>query len=332
MNEKTSRKTSRKTSQVSDKEVTTFELIPKPRHGSEDWLRLRWRDGQGRCTFGASDAPALMGASPYSTRSDLFYDKSVDPTVEEDKPVFRRGNVLEPALLEEASYLLGVRVFTPSVMYRAGRFTISKDGVDNQEQPTIGVEAKTSARYSVHTADDLPFEWCWQGWAQQSVLNVPLFFIVLDRDLRISMVELPRNQEAIDQLWAEAERFGALVDSGARADAEINQFSAEQIASLYIPTPTSIELPESARGVIANLREARESRRQAEAQESIAKDELARLLLANEVGLLDGERVVSWKQHAGKQALDSKRLRTEFPDVYEDFLKIGDPFRVMRVK
>ena len=217
-------------------------------------------------------------------------------------------------------------------MYRAGRFTISKDGVDNEERPTVGVEAKTSARYSVHTADDLPFEWRWQGWAQQSVLNVPLFFIVLDRDLRISMVELPRNQEAIDQLWAEAERFGALVDSGARADADINQFSADQISSLYKATPTAIELPESARAVLANLRDARETRRLAEKQETIAKDELARLLLAHEIGLLDGEQVVTWKQHLGKQALDTKRLRADLPEVYENFLKIGDPFRVMRVK
>jgi predicted phage-related endonuclease len=164
------------------------------------------------------------------------------------------------------------------------------------------------------------------------VLNVPLFFIVLDRDLRISFVELPRNQEAIDQLWAEAERFGALVDSGARADSEINQFSAEQISSLYRATPTAIELPESARAILANLREARETRRLAEKQETIAKDELARLLLENEIGLLDGEQVVTWREQPGKQALDSKRLRTELPEVYENFVKVGDPFRVMRVK
>jgi predicted phage-related endonuclease len=161
---------------------------------------------------------------------------------------------------------------------------------------------------------------------------VPLFFIVLDRDLRISFVELPRNQEAIDQLWAEAERFGALVDSGARADSEINQFSAEQISSLYRATPTAIELPESARAILANLREARETRRLAEKQETIAKDELARLLLENEIGLLDGEQVVTWREQPGKQALDSKRLRTELPEVYENFVKVGDPFRVMRVK
>ncbi|MGA1239765.1 MAG: hypothetical protein ACO3XZ_03395, partial [Ilumatobacteraceae bacterium] len=136
----------------------------------------------------------------------------------------------------------------------------------------------------------------------------------------------------IDQLWAEAERFGSLVDSGARADSEINQFSAEQISSLYRATPTAIELPESARAVLANLREARETRRQAEKQETIAKDELARLLLENEIGLLDGEQVVTWREHPGKHALDSKRLRTELPEIYENYLKVGEPFRVMRVK
>ena len=83
---------------------------------------------------------------------------------------------------------------------------------------------------------------------------------------------------------------------------------------------------------MANLREARETRRQAEKQEAIAKDELARLLLENEIGLLDGEQVVTWREHPGKQALDSKRLRVELPEVYENFLKVGDPFRVMRVK
>jgi len=87
-----------------------------------------------------------------------------------------------------------------------------------------------------------------------------------------------------------------------------------------------------ARAVLANLREARETRRVAEKQETIAKDELARLLRENEVGLLDGEQAVTWREHAGKQAIDSKRLRTELPEVYENFLKVGDPFRVMRVK
>ena len=309
-----------------------MKLIPKPIHGTLEWLYGRQKDENGKAIVGGSDAPALMNASPYKSRGDLYHDKVTTPVVGGFNMAFHRGNVLEAPLVTEAERILKIALHTPDVMYRSGRWNINSDAVDNEESPSVQIECKTTTRYTIASADDLPIEWRWQGWAQQSVLNVPLFFVVLDRDLRISFVELPRNQEAIDQLWAEAERFGSLVDSGARADSEINQFSAEQISSLYRATPTAIELPESARAVLANLRDARETRRLAEKQETIAKDELARLLLENEIGLLDGEQVVTWREHAGKQALDSKRLRTELPEVYENFLKIGDPFRVMRVK
>ncbi|MEY2740741.1 MAG: YqaJ viral recombinase family protein [Ilumatobacteraceae bacterium] len=305
--------------------------IAKPRHGSEEWLRLRWRDADGRCTFGASDAPALMGASPYTTRADLYLDKRVDPVMEEEKPVFRRGNVLEPALLDEASHLLGVRVATPRVMYRAGRFTISMDGVDDEERPTIAVEAKTTARYTVHDADDLPMEWRWQGWAQQSVLGVPVWFIVLDRDLRITMVELPRRDDAIAALWDEAERFGAMVDAGTPADADINQFSADQIARLWPASPEPVALPDSARAALDELRAARTARREAEGRESDARDAIARMLLGHEVGLLDGERAVTWRSQPGRASLDARRLREELPEVYERYLTRGEPYRVLRV-
>jgi predicted phage-related endonuclease len=53
-----------------------MERIPKPKHGSKEWLLTRWRDDQGKCVFGASDIPALMNASPYKTRAELFADKS----------------------------------------------------------------------------------------------------------------------------------------------------------------------------------------------------------------------------------------------------------------
>jgi predicted phage-related endonuclease len=52
-----------------------MERIPKPKHGSKEWLLTRWRDDLGRCVFGASDIPALMNASPYKTRAELFADK-----------------------------------------------------------------------------------------------------------------------------------------------------------------------------------------------------------------------------------------------------------------
>lgn len=307
-----------------------MQVIPKQKHGSKDWLLARWKDEQGRCVFGASDIPALMGASPYKTRGELFADKVNEPVVQEENAVFRRGNLLEKPLLEEASRILGANIFTPEVIYRDGRLSISLDGVDNEQQPSVVVEAKTSTRYSIYNSEDLPDEWLWQGWAQQAVLQVPVWFVVLDRDQRISVVELPDNPAAIDALQIETAVFGGWVD-GDSMDEDINVFSAADIARIWKPTPTSVELPASAVDWALQLEEARAMAKQAADLESKAKDALAQMMLGNEIGTVDGVQLVTWKQQAGKASLDTKQLRADHPELVSQYEKQGAPFRVMRV-
>jgi hypothetical protein len=307
-----------------------MQVIQKSKHGSIDWLLARWKDEEGRCVFGASDVPVLMGASPYKTRGELFADKTNMPVMQEETAVFRRGNLLEKPLLEEASRILGTNIFTPDVVYRDGRLSISLDGVDNEQQPSVVVEAKTSTRYSIYTSDDLPEEWCWQGWAQMAVLQVPVWFVVLDRDQRISVVELPDNPAAIDALQIETAVFGGWVD-GEPMDEDINNFSAADIARIWKPTPTSIELPASAVDWALQLEEARAMAKQAADLETKAKDALAQMMLGNEIGTLNGAQLVTWKQQAGKASLDTKQLRADHPELVQQYEKQGAPFRVMRV-
>lgn len=307
-----------------------MQVIPKAKHGSKEWLLARWKDEQGRCVFGASDIPALMGASPYKTRGELFADKVNEPVEQEETAVFRRGNLLEKPLLEEASRILGINIFTPEVIYRDGRLSISLDGVDHEQNPTVVVEAKTSTRYSIYTADDLPVEWCWQGYAQMAVLQVPVWFVVLDRDQRISVVQLPENPEAIEAIRLETAVFGGWVD-GDPLDEDINNFSATDIARIWKAEPTSVELPASAVEWALQLEEARAMAKQAADLESKAKDALAQMMLGNEIGTVDGVQLVTWKQQAGKASLDTKQLRADHPELVNQYEKQGAPFRVMRV-
>ena len=307
-----------------------MQVIPKQKHGSKDWLLARWKDEDGRCVFGASDVPVLMGASPYKTRGELFADKVNEPVEQEETAVFRRGNLLEKPLLEEASRVLGTNIFTPEVVYRDGRLSISLDGVDDEQNPSVVVEAKTSTRYSIYTSDDLPEEWCWQGYAQMAVLKVPVWFVVLDRDQRISVVELPANPKAIDVLQLETAVFGGWVD-GDPMDEDINNFSAGDIARIWKAEPTSVELPASAVDWALQLEEARALAKQAADLESKAKDALAQMMLGNEVGTVDGVQLVTWKQQAGKASLDTKQLRADHPELVSQYEKQGAPFRVMRV-
>jgi len=307
-----------------------MERIPKPKHGSKEWLLTRWRDDQGRCVFGASDIPALMNASPYKSRAELFADKLNEPQEQTETAIFRRGNLLEKPLLEAASHELGLGIFTPNTIYRDGRLSVSLDGVDNTIQPEIVVEAKTTTRYSIYDENDLPIEWLWQGWAQQAVLDCPVWFSVLDRDLKISVVQLPKNEVAIDTLRLEAEVFGEWVDSNTPPLDEINNFSADDIARIWKVTPTMLELDATAAQLVIDLEKARATSKEASEAEIRIKDALAQILLGHEIGMFNGQKILSWQQQAGKTVLDTARLRADHPELVKEYEKQGNPYRVMR--
>jgi predicted phage-related endonuclease len=307
-----------------------MQIIEKPKHGSEEWLRLRWRDEKGNVLFGASDAPALMGASPYTSRSELFVNKLSKPEIKPDNPAFRRGNLLEPVLLGEASEFLGKPIFTPQQMYRQNRFIVSLDGVDNAVTPSVIVEAKTTNKYAIRSSNDLPEEWLWQGWAQQMVLQVPVWFVVLDRDLRFSVVEMPTNETAIDSLVTEAEIFAEMVESGKPSPSDLNTFSADQIARIYEVQPTAVEIGDEGMEWVFQLESARSAKKIADEQEAQARDEIAKMLLGNEVALYNGEKVLSWKQQEGRAGFDAAKFKAENPELATRYEKQGQPYRVMR--
>lgn len=307
-----------------------MKVIPKPEHGSEAWLRARWRDESGHVVFGASDAPALMNASPYTSRGDLFVDKLHEPTVKETTAVFHRGNVLEPVLVSEAGRRLGISVVTPDVIYCGDRFRISLDGVDDAADPAVVIEAKTTTRYRVSSAEDLPPEWLWQAWAQTLVTGAPVYFSVLDRDMNLALIEAPTNAGAVDALRVEAESFAGLIECGDLPDA-LDDFNADQIAAIAKPAATRIDLPVEALGLVEQLVLARAQRKSAEQEEAQAKDELARLLRGNEIGSIGGMDVVSWKEQGGKSRLDTRALLEAHPELRDRFTVRSAPFRTMRV-
>lgn len=308
-----------------------MKVRAKEQHGSLEWKRARWKDESGLCVFGASDAPALMNASPYRSRADLFVDKTTEPQeVNETNDAFYRGNLLEPALIEHAINELKMDFSTPDVVYKEGRWVISMDAVDNYAKPTVGVECKTTTRYHVESAQDLPMEWKWQGWAQMLVLDVPIFFSVLDAGQRVRFVELERNNEALDLLQEQAEIFGHAVDTGDFI-IEIDELTAEQIARLYPATDDAVEIGTDGLTWVEALEEARAMKKQADFLEKEAKDHLARIMQNATRGTLNGVPVVTWKEQRGTASVDVKALREEHPELIAQYTKEPTSFRVMRI-
>lgn len=113
--------------------MRTLTLI----QGSPEWLAHR------RTVRNASDAPAMMGASPYVSRAELVrrYATGIEPEVDAATQArFDRGHEVEPALRALAESLIGEDLYPVTGVSDDGYLGASFDGVNLDE--TIIFEAK----------------------------------------------------------------------------------------------------------------------------------------------------------------------------------------------
>lgn len=300
------------------------KVIPKPAHGSIEWLRLRHRNANGDCIVGASEVSTIMGCNPFQSLSDLAVRKTLEPTVGEQNDAMVRGNVLEPALVQHASDVLEQRLHTPDFMYSRGRIiaTLDAQGIDN---PDLVVEAKTTNSWA--SGDAFPDSWFWQAQAQMYCTGAPkVVFVILDRHQRLVFEFVESNKHAHDDMWDKVEAFCSAIDRGEIPESET--LTAPMVAELHPQSAGEVELDHSAIALLAQWQGVKESISLLEKEEKQLKDALARTLLDREYGTVAGRRVLSFKTQETRR-LDSKALAQDYPDIADAYMKTTT-FRTMR--
>ncbi|MCQ2968520.1 MAG: YqaJ viral recombinase family protein [Clostridium sp.] len=106
--------------------------------------------------LGGSDSSVVLGVNPYTTRDELIKQKASNTLSEEEKAVgektaVRKGNDLEPLIIEKTSKAFNIEIFKPKDMYRYKDFpylTMNFDGVA-EENPGVyfPVEIKVVTTY-----------------------------------------------------------------------------------------------------------------------------------------------------------------------------------------
>ena len=105
--------------------------------------------------FGASDSSILMGVNPYSNLDDLIKQKASGGLSEEEKAIslkvaVRKGNDLEPLVIEKASKILNQEIIKPKDMYKFTAhpyMTLNFDGVINDPKQYIPCEIKVATKW-----------------------------------------------------------------------------------------------------------------------------------------------------------------------------------------
>lgn len=84
--------------------------ILKVEQRTEEWLQLR------RTKIGASDAPVIMGVSPWTTPYQLFQSKR-EEVEDKDTWQMKRGRDMEKEALDALQEYLGIEMFQPVLMH-----------------------------------------------------------------------------------------------------------------------------------------------------------------------------------------------------------------------
>lgn len=306
--------------------------IPKPPHGSQEWLTARWRDEDGNPVITASMAACVHNENKWTSPADYALELMSDapPAPKEATAVMERGNKMEPILLQIAANDFkdqDVDILTPDVMYGYKTDGVSLlatlDGISTNGEP---IEVKTTRN---RWTGELPRTWHWQG-VQQAICadSDSVQWVIFDSDLTIHYhLQVVSSDEKQAHITA-CESFLNEIAMGRVPFAETATLDA--VAQRYPGDEGgTVELDESMSGLIEQLREAREGKKHFSEMEDAIKAKLGMALGDAEEGTINGQRVVTWRQQS-RTSFDAKALEKEHPALFKKFQKTGT-YRVMKV-
>lgn len=308
---------------------TTFK---RPKYLSQEWFDIR-RTIDGGTVFGASECPALMGASAFDTLQDLVVKKINPPVDRKENGATQRGHILEPALIDHCRKEFSADIEIPEVMFRRSRLVSTLDGLEYRDGAPYRVfEAKTTTMYDLN--DPLPESYFWQGQAQLETTGADsVVFVCLDKRMQIGFWELKPDLSAIEELQKQAELIGSKIDNNEFISNADTPFTQAQIISLFPEPQGEIEIGDWALEAILLWEMLNTNIGLLQAQEQEIKDKLCNALRDKEIATVNGQKVLSFKRQTRKGGTDLQRLFAEHPEIAElakSYVKKDSEFRVLR--
>jgi len=179
--------------------------------GSDLWLAHR------RTVRNASDAPAMMGCSPYVTRSELVRQYATGITREIDEATqarFDRGHAVEPALRALAEQMLKEDLYPITAVSDDGYIGASFDGVSLGESIFLEAKQSNASKMAIVRQGRIPEVDKWQVVQQFAVCEsaVRCIYMVGDGTSKgtvFTFIDREQVEDDISQLLAGWKQFDA---------------------------------------------------------------------------------------------------------------------------
>lgn len=309
--------------------TSTCELVLSVKDAERDhdaWLDMRKKG------IGGSDAGIIVGDNPWKSPYALWLEKTgqlVPEDISDKEPVYW-GTTLEDIVAKEFTKRTGKRVRRcgtmqnvndPWLLANVDRLVIGDDA---------GLECKTTNAFNIKEWEDdgLPNSYYWQCQHYMLVTGMPRWYIaVLIGGQHYDYKCVPRNADDISYLYQKEKEFWNHVQAMTPPPLDGSTSTTEALKEKYPGGQTNpVELSEGAAEALTILDNAKTEKKRIDGiikeQENVIKS-----LMGNYEVAVIGERKVSWKTQAGRITIDTKKLKTEYPAVYEACMKQGKPMR-----
>lgn len=320
-------------------------VIPIGNLSNDEWLILRSIAG-----IGASECAATLGYVPgwFSTTPLSIWKAKVSHLIEiRDEPRLRLGKALEPIIIQEYQYLTGRKVINvKDKMFLHPELDFLFVDLDGLVEPAGGdnwsiLETKATTSYTYDSWKlKLPSYYFRQCMAALAIMQNHPFFEKYENKICDSVTFVTYIQ---DQWQVETLPIQMDIEFIKQQTAELIKFNEEYIVP-NLPPPESasewvvstpmedsyIEGSEQAYKFVQEYLDLNAKINVLEERKGEVKDEIIKEIKDNEILLYQGEQVCSYKQQS-RTTVDSKRLKAEKPDVYNEFKKTTTS-RVIRPK
>ena len=285
--------------------------------------------------IGSADAAAMLGMSPWKSPLQLYLElrgeiESEDKTSDE----IQFGITFEDAVIDE--FLRRKRWTDLTIVVRQEHFR-------HPRYPYLGatldayrvlyveiIEAKTATIYSADEWTDGPprhilVQCHWQmmvtGFRK---VYVPVYF----DSRRFEIFEVERDEEICKELLEAGKAFWAQVQAG-----EPPTVTSRDTGTLarWFPCATiaSVDLDSKLRPTVERIRDLGDIIKSYEDEKEYLINTVKRELGEGEIGLVDGEKLVSWKEQT-REGIDTALLKDQEPEIYDKYMKVSR-FRVFRL-
>ena len=286
----------------------------------EEWLKYRTKG------IGGSDVSIIAGINPFKSVHQLWLEKTGQAEPEEEGSEYTHfGTLLEPIVRKEFMERTGIKVRQKHMLLQSEEHPFmfaDLDGVINENGELCVFEAKTASAYKQEVwEEEVPAPYILQVQHYMAVTGAKKTYIaalVGGNHFFYHVVE--RDEEMIAKIIVMEKYFwqnhvmGGVEPVPDGSEATTRYFNERFRNS----NGETIELPDEVLPVCEKYDNLTRQIKELETAKNAAANQLKSYLGEAEAGTV-GDRKITWKS-VSKNSVDTKRLKSEHPDIYTDCL------------